>query len=64
MVPALLHKVTEKGDLQASMRSHRNGTQNLIKKHLQALATFSKQELEETLDVDEVDVQAAGGEDM
>ena len=37
---------------------------DLIKKHLQALATLTEQELEEALDVDEVDVQAPGGEDM
>ena len=37
---------------------------DLIKKHLQALAAFTEQKLEEALDIDEVDVQAAGGEDM
>ena len=51
IVPALLYKTAEMGDLQASTRSRRNGTVDLIKKHLQALATFTKQELEEALDV-------------
>ena len=37
---------------------------DLIKKRLQALATSTEQELEDALDVDEVDIQAAGGEDM
>ena len=64
VVPAHLYKEMEKGYLQASMRSHRNGMVDLIKKHLQALATFTEQELEAALDIDEVDVQAAGGEDL
>ena len=64
MVPALLYKMMDKGDLQASMHSRRNGMVDLIKKHLQALATFNEQVLEEALGIDEVDVQAAGGEDM
>ena len=64
VVPALLYKATEKGNLQARMCSRRNGMVDLIKKHLQALATFTEQQLEEALDVDEVDIQAAGGEDM
>ena len=62
MVPALLYKAMEKGDLQASMRSCRNGTVDLIKKHLQALVTFTEQKLEEALDVDEEDIQAASRE--
>ena len=37
---------------------------DLIKKHLQALATFTEQELEEALDIGEVDIQAAGGDEM
>ena len=64
MVPALLYKAMEKGYLQASMHSCRNRMVDLIKKHLQALATFTKQQLVEALDVNEVDVQAASGEDM
>ena len=55
MVPALLYKAMEKGDLQASMCSRRSGMVDLIKKHLQALATFTEQELEEALDLDEVE---------
>ena len=64
MVPALLYKAMERGYLQASMCSHRTGMVNFIKKHLQALATFTEEKLEEALDVYEVDVQAASGEDM
>ena len=52
VLPTLVFRSTDRGDMQASSRSRKESTAELIHQHLKALATFSDADLEEALDSD------------
>ena len=52
VLPTLVFRSTDGGDMQANSRSRKESTAELIRQHLKALATFSDADLEEALDSD------------